>query len=193
MILPARFWASALYQHWLIQHPMPTLEQNGDLLPKIEWQERQGYRYVGKGLDARLFPKFKFDTVKAPLTQSPTKQATKTDTTNPTVSVIPKQVQPTSQPITRPTPQTLPQPSLVQTVSQPQPTVVPSQPSDKLPSDKLAGLTPELQQQLLRDQARLQAELSTSDSDKDKKLYMIVGVMVALIILGMLLATFLKK
>ncbi len=196
MILPSRFWSKDLYQNWLAHTQRPDLEQNGDLLPTLEWQERQGYRYVGKGVDAQLFPKFKFDTTQASHTQTSIKQgATKAATIGVTT--------PNTHPIPQPTPQAKTQPSMatptVPTLANTSnlnsfgTTESPLTISTPQASDKLATLSPELQQQLLRDQARLQAELSTTDSDKEKKLYLMVGVVVALIVLGLIVAKVMAK
>lgn len=54
-------------------------------------------------------------------------------------------------------------------------------------NSKMASLPLELQQQLMRDQQRLQSTLTTTDHKKDKKMMMIVGVLVVLLLLGFIL------
>lgn len=198
MILPSRFWSPMLYQNWLITARSPSLTDGGDLMPKITWQEGQGYRYVGKGLDARLFPKFKFDPDKAKPAVNVVNQTNQTNplpqltTQKPIAHASPMLVstQPTASPIDTLAPSRPPLAQSAVTSNQPMPINNP-QPTAK--ADKFAGLSPELQQQLLREQARLQSELSTSDSQKERKLYIIIGVVVALVILAMLIASLMGK
>lgn len=180
MVLPSRLWQADFYQYWLAKtRQQLKLPSHKDLMPAIVWQEQQGFCYVGKGMDARLFPKFKFNTNLA--------KSKINDT--PPMANLPKQA-------IVPTQSAVEKPALV-TESSVIPTAVPSPiqpviPTDNSPSDKRTALTPELQQQLLRDRARLQAELSTTDSDKQKKLYVIVGVMVVVLILVFAIAKLMR-
>ncbi len=60
MVLPSRFWPEDFYHYWLARTQQQLgLVESIDLMPTIKWQETQGLHYVGKGLDARIFPKFK--------------------------------------------------------------------------------------------------------------------------------------
>lgn len=54
-------------------------------------------------------------------------------------------------------------------------------------NSKMANLPLELQQQLMKDQERLRTTLTTSDKNKDKKLFIIVGVLVGLLLLGFII------
>lgn len=224
MILPARFWSQPLYQHWLANTQAPNLANGGDLMPKISWQEQQGLRYMGKGLDARLFPKFKFDANKfkqspaqplpiASLTQRP--PVAKPTMANPVGSNTPQAVtSPTlssvksssadiadpassqwasSQPASSPSvSNTVPSSMANEHLPVAQSSAAQSPVTAPKPESKTV-LTPELQQQLLRDQARLQAELSTSDESKQRKLYMIIGIVVLLVVISLILASVMGK
>lgn len=129
MVLPSRFWRADFYRYWLVrtQQRLGLLELP-DLMPAIVWQEQQGLRYSGKGLDSRIFPKFKFLA-----------NATNTAMGN---HLADGHAIPTHSPVSA-----------------------------------------ELQQQLLAEQARLQAQLSTKDSAKERQLYLIIALVIGAMLL----------
>lgn len=195
MLLPSRFWQTDFYQYWLADtRQRLKLADTHDLMPAIVWQEQQGFRYVGKGMDARLFPKFKFNTTVAKAIMSETKPVQP-------VTSVPKKATAPIEPATATPAMITEPPAAVPTSMQPNvgeksvakvavmPSMVsPVVASEQSPSDKLTALTPELQQQLLQQRARLQAELSTTDTAKQQKLYLIIGILVAVIVMGLLVA-----
>lgn len=180
MVLPSRLWQADFYQYWLAKtHQQLKLPSDKDLMPAIVWQEQQGFRYAGKGMDARLFPKFKFNTNLA---------KSKINDTPPMANTPKQAIAPTQLAVAKPAPVTE-SPVVPTAVSSP---IQPVKATEKSSSDKRTALTPELQQQLLRDQARLKSELSTTDSDKQKKLYVIVVVMVVVLILVFAIAKLMR-
>lgn len=185
MPLPARFWQPSLYQYWLATAQQQyQLDNGGDLMPTIIWQEQQGLRYVSKGLDAKLFPKFKFDSR---IEQKPNA----TPQANQTVAQIPVQKMGanTSQSTTA-------NPIFPVSAKQTQTStaVTNSQTSKR---DSFAGLDPQqrqqLQQALMQNQARLQKELSTTDVDKQRKLYLIIGAIIFVLVLALIMAKIMAK
>lgn len=177
MALPSIFWqkkddfGEKFYQYWLAK----GLEQSGQNLtvspPLIAEKIHQTQR--DKALENRLYPRFKSINQPTPKPNVPpsetiireamTSKSTHLATANP--SSIPP-IQTTQIPITSPTPTT----------------------ND---SQKVV-LTPELQQQLLANQARLTSSLSTTDKDKERKLYLIGGVVAVVLILALIMASLMK-
>ncbi|MFW2178386.1 MULTISPECIES: hypothetical protein [unclassified Moraxella] len=203
MILPSRLWRTDFYQYWLAK----SYQQFGkalDIMPKIEWQEQQGFRYVNKGIDARLFPKFKLNATTA--SPAVVNNMPSNTSANLTTASLPQSIK---SPPTTPNSvqQTARQQPAIQQIDIPpvaQPTAIPqamvsqnmiNQPNVEMTTgqDKLAGLPFELQQQLRQEQARLQSQLSTTDNDKMKKLYIIAGVLVALMVIGVVIVKIMGK
>lgn len=210
MILPAKFWPTAYYQYWLGLARQQFGEADGyDLMPKIRWQAQQGLQYAGKGLEARLFPKFKFTQTATTAHAAPPTTAPSPVSPMPTVPASPAPIanlpQINNTPIDNPRVTTsvtsLETPTTAindNAFIAPDP-IVTSAPTPSMPStpsiptgNAIAALSPELQQQLLRDQARLQSALSTQDKDKEKKLYMMGGALVVMMIVAMVMASLLR-
>jgi hypothetical protein len=171
MVLPSRFWPEDFYHYWLARTQQQVgLVESIDLMPTIKWQETQGLHYVGKGLDARIFPKFKLAA--ATLSNVPGSQAQSPQLSAP-VSQLDR-VLDTQSSIGH-----------INTVTVAQQAVM-TRPTDSRSAVSQNPLTPEMQhelkQQLLADQARLQSQLSTKDAAKERKLYIIGVVIVALVV-----------
>lgn len=188
MILPSRFWQNRqddgqdLYQYWL-KLSLKQVGENLDLMPTILADEQQGNWFEKPpfvGLQGQIFPKFKTNTTAIPNPSVTTMlmQASKPMPTS-AITVMPSQNQ---MPITMP--------SVEPTI--PNISTTPNAISNATNNSKML-LTTELQQQLLANQARLQSELSTKDTDKERKLYMVIIAVVILVGLAMLMAMLMKK
>lgn len=191
MVLPSQLWDKAYYHYWL-SLAYEQFGQDYDLLPYIHWQQK----YAQDGTDAatqkRLWPKFKPNRAPSRTpnraqssaiglmsnkpnkpVQTPAKQQGSVQ--QPPIQQTPEQkfadVKPTLQPSTESTPQTAQVAKTSQTPKAP-------------PSSSLSN---ELTQQLMNDKLRLQTQLSTKDTAKDKKLLVIaIGGVFVLIIMVIL-------
>lgn len=183
MILPSRFWQQRqhdgqdLYQYWT-SLSVKQFGKNLDIMPTILAEEEQGIWYEKaefSHLQSQIFPKFKHNIA-----------TTTTKSSNQVLNIV-------NTPISK-TVKNMPiMPMEQQSVAQPVQTII--QPMSEPPkvSQTATVLTSELQQQLLADQARLTSQLSTKDEDKERKLYLMVAVVIGLLLLAMLLAVLLKK
>lgn len=58
MVLPSKLWDKSYYHHWL-SLAYQQFGQDYDLMPYINWQQKQGQRAIDVGIQKRLFPKTK--------------------------------------------------------------------------------------------------------------------------------------
>lgn len=192
MVLPSQLWDKAYYHYWL-SLAYEQFGQDYDLLPYIHWQQKYAQDSTDVAIQKRLWPKFKpnrapnrapsreqssaivlSDKLENPMSatakqqgsmqQATIQQATIQQTTGQKLA----DVQPTLQPSIESTPQAA-QTSQTSLTSKAMP-----------PS----ALSNELTQQLMNDKLRLQTQLSTKDTAKDKKLLVIAlgGVLILIIL-----------
>ena len=173
MVLPSQLWDKAYYHYWL-SLAYEQFGQDYDLLPYIHWQQKYAQDSTDAATQKRLWPKFKpnrapsreqssaiglmSDKLENPMSATAQQQAAIQQTTGQKLA----DVKPTLQPQTSQAAQT------------PKPMPPPS-------------LSNELTQQLMNDKLRLQTQLSTKDTAKDKKLLLIaIGGVLVLIIMVIL-------
>lgn len=177
MVLPSQLWDKAYYHYWL-SLAYEQFGQDYDLLPYIHWQHKYAQDSTDAATQKRLWPKFKpnratnrtpnraqssaiglmSDKLENPMSATAQQQAAIQQTTVQKLA----DVKPTLQPQTSQAAQT------------PKPMPPPS-------------LSNELTQQLMNDKLRLQTQLSTKDTAKDKKLLVIaIGGVLVLIIMVIL-------
>ena len=202
MVLPSQLWDKAYYHYWL-SLAYEQFGQDYDLLPYIHWQQKYAQDSTDAATQKRLWPKFKpnrasnrapsreqssaiglmSDKLENPmpatakqqgsLQQSTIQQATIQQTTGQKLANI----KPTLQPSTQSTPETAQAAKISQTSQTLQtPTAMPP-----------SSLSNELTQQLMNDKLRLQTQLSTKDTAKDKKLLVIAGSGVLILIIMVIL------
>ena len=176
MVLPSQLWDKAYYHYWL-SLAYEQFGQDYDLLPYIHWQQKYAQDSTDAATQKRLWPKFKpnrapsreqssaiglmSDKLENPMSATAQQQAAIQQTTGQKLA----DVKPTLQPSIASTSQ------VAQTPKAPPP----------------ASLSNELTQQLMNDKLRLQTQLSTKDTAKDKKLLLIaIGGVLVLIIMVIL-------
>lgn len=196
MVLPSQLWDKAYYHYWL-SLAYEQFGQDYDLLPYIHWQQKYAQDSTDVAIQKRLWPKFKpnrapnrapsreqnsaiglmSDKLENPMSatakqqgsvqQAAVQQATIQQTTGQKLA----DVQPTLQPS-------------IESTSQAAQAAKTSQTPKALPPSSLSN---ELTQQLMNDKLRLQTQLSTKDTAKDKKLLVIaIGGVFVLIIMVIL-------
>ena len=196
MVLPSQLWDKAYYHYWL-SLAYEQFGQDYDLLPYIHWQQKYAQDSTDVAIQKRLWPKFKpnrapnrapsreqnsaiglmSDKLENPMSatakqqgsvqQAAVQQATIQQTTGQKLA----DVQPTLQPS-------------IESTSQAAQAAKTSQTPKALPPSSLSN---ELTQQLMNDKLRLQTQLSTKDTAKEKKLLMIaIGGVLVLIIMVIL-------
>ena len=179
MVLPSQLWDKAYYHYWL-SLAYEQFGQDYDLLPYIHWQQKYAQDSTDAATQKRLWPKFKpnrapnrapsreqssaiglmSDKLENPMSATAQQQAAIQQTTGQKLA----DVKPVSQPSTESTPQTA-----------------------QTPKPSPSSLSNELTQQLMNDKLRLQTQLSTKDTAKDKKLLVIaIGGVLILIIMVIL-------
>lgn len=182
MVLPSQLWDKAYYHYWL-SLAYEQFGQDYDLLPYIHWQQKYAQDSTDVAIQKRLWPKFKpsrtpnrassraqssaiglmSDKLENPMSATAKQQATiQQATIQQTTGQKLADVKPVSQPSIESTSQ------VAQTPKAPPP----------------ASLSNELTQQLMNDKLRLQTQLSTKDTAKDKKLLVIAlgGVLILIIL-----------
>ena len=184
MVLPSQLWDKAYYHYWL-SLAYEQFGQDYDLLPYIHWQQKYAQDSTDAATQKRLWPKFKPNRAsnRAPSRQQSSAIVLSDKLENPMSATAKQQgslqkaaiQQTTGQKLTNVQP-TL-QPSIEST----------SQVAQTPKAPPPASLSNELTQQLMNDKLRLQTQLSTKDTAKDKKLLVIaLGGMLVLIILVIL-------
>ena len=189
MVLPSQLWDKAYYHYWL-SLAYEQFGQDYDLLPYIHWQQKYAQDSTDAATQKRLWPKFKPNRAsnRAPSRQQSSAIVLSDKLENP-MSATAKQQGSMQQ-------ATIQQATIQQTTGQKLADVKPTlQPSIESTSQIAqtpkapppASLSNELTQQLMNDKLRLQTQLSTKDTAKDKKLLVIaLGGMLVLIILVIL-------
>ena len=185
MVLPSQLWDKAYYHYWL-SLAYEQFGQDYDLLPYIHWQQKYAQDSTDAATQKRLWPKFKPNRApnRAPSrAQSSAIGLMSNKLENPMSATAKQQA-------------TIQQAAIQQTTGQKLADVKPTlQPSIESTSQVAqtpkapppASLSNELTQQLMNDKLRLQTQLSTKDTAKDKKLLVIaLGGMLVLIILVIL-------
>jgi hypothetical protein len=181
MVLPSQLWDKAYYHYWL-SLAYEQFGQDYDLLPYIHWQQKYAQDSTDAATQKRLWPKFKLN--RASSREQSSAIGFMSDKLENPMSAIAKQQA------------TIQQAAIQQTTGQKLADVKPTlQPS--IESTSQAAQTPktpppsslsnELTQQLMNDKLRLQTQLSTKDTAKDKKLLVIaIGGVIVLIIMVIL-------
>lgn len=181
MVLPSQLWDKAYYHYWLSL----TYEQFGqdyDLLPYIHWQQKYAQDSTDAATQKRLWPKFKPN--RAPSQAQSSAIGLMSDKLENPMPATAKQ-QSTIQ-------QAAIQQKTEQKLADVQPTLQPSiastsQAAQTPKAPPPSSLSNELTQQLMNDRLRLQTQLSTKDTAKDKKLLvMAIGGVLVLIIMVIL-------
>ena len=178
MVLPSQLWDKAYYHYWL-SLAYEQFGQDYDLLPYIHWQQKYAQDSTDAATQKRLWPKFKpnrapsreqssaiglmSDKLENPMSATAQQQAAIQQTTGQKLA----DVKPTLQPQTSQAAQT------------PKPMPPPS-------------LSNELTQRLMNDKLRLQTQLSTKDTAKDKKLLVIAGSGVLVLIIMVILVKLMR-
>ena len=178
MVLPSQLWDKAYYHYWL-SLAYEQFGQDYDLLPYIHWQQKYAQDSTDAATQKRLWPKFKpnrapsreqssaiglmSDKLENPMSATAQQQAAIQQTTGQKLA----DVKPTLQPSIASTSQT---------------------PKAPPPS----SLSNELTQQLMNDKLRLQTQLSTKDTAKDKKLLVIAGSGVLVLIIMVILVKLMR-
>lgn len=177
MVLPSQLWDKAYYHYWL-SLAYEQFGQDYDLLPYIHWQQKYAQDSTDAATQKRLWPKFKPNRAsnRAPSRQQSSAIGLMSDKLeNPMSATAQQQAaiqQTTGQKLADVKPTLQPQTS--QAAQTPKPMPPPS-------------LSNELTQQLMNDKLRLQTQLSTKDTAKDKKLLLIaIGGVLVLIIMVIL-------
>lgn len=185
MVLPSQLWDKAYYHYWL-SLAYEQFGQDYDLLPYIHWQQKYAQDSTDVAIQKRLWPKFKPNRApnRAPSREQSSAIGLSEKLENPMSATAKQQaaIQQTTGQKLADVQLTL-QPSIESTPQAAQ-TSQTSLTSKAMPP---ASLSNELTQQLMNDKLRLQTQLSTKDTAKDKKLLVIaLGGMLVLIILVIL-------
>jgi len=173
MVLPSQLWDKAYYHYWL-SLAYEQFGQDYDLLPYIHWQQKYAHDSTDAATQKRLWPKFKSNRVpnssKAIMAEKP-------------AAASKQQGSVQKAPIQQTTGQKLAdvQPTL-------QPSIESTSQAAQIPkAPPPSSLSNELTQQLMNEKLRLQTQLSTKDTAKDKKLLVIaIGGVLFLIIMVIL-------
>lgn len=190
MVLPSQLWDKAYYHYWL-SLAYEQFGQDYDLLPYIHWQQKYAQDSTDAATQKRLWPKFKPNRApnRAPSREQSSAIGLMSDKLENPMPATAKQQGSMQQ-------ATIQQATIQQTTGQKLADVKPTlQPS--IESTSQAAQTPkapppsslsnELTQQLMNDKLRLQTQLSTKDTAKDKKLLVIaIGGVLVLIIMVIL-------
>ena len=182
MVLPSQLWDKAYYHYWL-SLAYEQFGQDYDLLPYIHWQQKYAQDSTDAATQKRLWPKFKPN-------RAPSRTPNRAQS-----SAIGLMSNKPNKPVQTPAKQqgSLQQAAIQQTTGQKladvKPTLQPqtsqaAQTPKPMPPPSLSN---ELTQQLMNDKLRLQTQLSTKDTAKDKKLLVIaIGGVLVLIIMVIL-------
>ena len=195
MVLPSQLWDKAYYHYWL-SLAYEQFGQDYDLLPYIHWQQKYGQDSTDAATQKRLWPKFKPN--RAPNRASSREQSSAiglmSDKLENPISATAKQQGTIQQAAVQ-------QATIQQTTGQKLGDVKPTlQPSTESTSQAAqtpkapppSSLSNELTQQLMNDKLRLQTQLSTKDIAKDKKLLVIAGSGVLILIIMMILVKLMR-
>lgn len=187
MVLPSQLWDKAYYHYWL-SLAYEQFGQDYDLLPYIHWQQKYGQDSTDAATQKRLWPKFKPN--RAPNRASSREQSSAiglmSDKLENPISATAKQQGTIQQAAVQ---QATIQQTTGQKLGDVKPTLQPFIAStSQTPKASPSSLSNELTQQLMNDKLRLQTQLSTKDTAKDKKLLVIaIGGVLVLIIMMILI------
>lgn len=182
MVLPSQLWDKSYYHHWL-SLAYQQFGQDYDLWPYINWQQRHGQNINNDlAIQKRLFPKIKSipTTATARASKAPSSFRLQTQTQ--------KQIQAQ----TLPTTAAVDLPDIIHEHQSPKPQSALSnravnQTLDLPKSTDQPLLSDGLMQQLLIDKHRLQTQLSTQDKHKEKKIMLIVGSVIIVLIIALIM------
>lgn len=207
MVLPSQLWDKAYYHYWL-SLAYEQFGQDYDLLPYIHWQQKYAQDSTDAATQKRLWPKFKPNRApnRAPSReqssaiglmsdkpQKPVQTAAKPQGSLQQATIQQAAIQQTTGQKLADVKSTL-QPSIASTPQTAQAAKI-SQTSQTLQTPKAmppSSLSNELTQQLMNDKLRLQTQLSTKDTAKDKKLLVIAIGGVLFLIIMVILVKFMR-
>ncbi|MFL0427410.1 hypothetical protein ACH0AB_04315 [Moraxella sp. 179-F 1C4 NHS] len=181
MVLPSQLWDKAYYHYWL-SLAYEQFGQDYDLLPYIHWQQKYAQDSTDAATQKRLWPKFKPN-------RAPSRTPNRAQSS--AIGLMSDKLE-NPMPATAKQQATIQQAAIQQTTGQKladvQPTLQPFIAStSQTPKASPSSLSNELTQQLMNDKLRLQTQLSTKDTAKDKKLLVIaIGGVLVLIIMVIL-------
>lgn len=190
MVLPSQLWDKAYYHYWL-SLAYEQFGQDYDLLPYIQWQQKYAQDSTDAATQKRLWPKFKPSRApnRAPSREQSSAIGLMSDKLENPMSATVGQQRSLQQAVIQ-------QADIQQTTGQKladvKPTLQPStesltQAAQTRKAPPPSSLSNELTQQLMNDKLRLQNQLSTKDTAKDKKLLVIaIGGVLVLIIMVIL-------
>ena len=192
MVLPSQLWDKAYYHYWL-SLAYEQFGQDYDLLPYIHWQQKYAQDSTDAATQKRLWPKFKPNRApnQAPSREQSSAIGLMSDKIENPMPATAKQQGSLQQAAVQQAPT---QQTTGQKLADVKPTLQPLQPSTEstpqtaqTPKPSPSSLSNELTQQLMNDKLRLQTQLSTKDTAKDKKLLVIaIGGVLVLIIMVIL-------
>ena len=192
MVLPSQLWDKAYYHYWL-SLAYEQFGQDYDLLPYIHWQQKYAQDSTDAATQKRLWPKFKPNraTNRAPSREQSSAIGLMSDKLENPMSATAKQQGSVQQAAVQ---QAAIQQTTEQKLADVQPTLQPqtsqaAQTPKPMPPPSLSN---ELTQQLMNDKLRLQTQLSTKDTAKDKKLLVIAGSGVLVLIIMVILVKLMR-
>ena len=191
MVLPSQLWDKAYYHYWL-SLAYEQFGQDYDLLPYIHWQQKYAQDSTDAATQKRLWPKFKPNRApnRAPSREQSSAIGLMSNKLENPMSATAKQQDSLQQ-------ATIQQAAIQQTTGQKLADVKPTlQPfiasTSQTPKASPSSLSNELTQQLMNDKLRLQTQLSTKDTAKDKKLLVIAGSGVLILIIMVILVKMMR-
>ena len=184
MVLPSQLWDKAYYHYWL-SLAYEQFGQDYDLLPYIHWQQKYAQDSTDAATQKRLWPKFKPNRApnRAPSREQSSAIGLMSDKLENPMSATAQQ-------------QAAIQQTTGQKLADVKPTLQPSIESTsqaaQTPKAPPSSLSNELTQQLMNDKLRLRTQLSTKDTAKDKKLLVIAGSGVLVLIIMVILVKLMR-
>lgn len=190
MVLPSQLWDKAYYHYWL-SLAYEQFGQDYDLLPYIHWQQKYAQDSTDAATQKRLWPKFKPN--RAPSREQSSAIGLMSDKLENPIPATAKQQGSLQQ-------STIQQAAIQQTPGQKiahvkptlQPSIESTSQAAQTPKAPPSSLSNELTQQLMNDKLRLQTQLSTKDTAKDKKLLVIAGSGVLVLIIMVILVKLMR-
>ena len=190
MVLPSQLWDKAYYHYWL-SLAYEQFGQDYDLLPYIHWQQKYAQDSTDAATQKRLWPKFKPN--RAPSREQSSAIGLMSDKLENPMSATAQQQGSLQQ-------STIQQAAIQQTPGQKiahvkptlQPSIESTSQAAQTPKAPPSSLSNELTQQLMNDKLRLQTQLSTKDTAKDKKLLVIAGSGVLVLIIMVILVKLMR-
>ena len=190
MVLPSQLWDKAYYHYWL-SLAYEQFGQDYDLLPYIHWQQKYAQDSTDAATQKRLWPKFKPN--RAPSREQSSAIGLMSDKLENPMSATAQQQGSLQQ-------STIQQAAIQQTPGQKiahvkptlQPSIESTSQAAQTPKAPPSSLSNELTQQLMNDKLRLRTQLSTKDTAKDKKLLVIAGSGVLVLIIMVILVKLMR-